>query len=104
MIDRISKNYVHYTGYRQHMTSQLAINQSYEQRMNMDVVELNGRARHMTATSYPRVSMEASLIRSAEEANRIKELYSSMPALGYVAPQIDTLGMPYRGQNIDIVG
>ncbi len=101
MIDRISRNYVHYSAYRQQMTMQKRIHEDYEVRQSYDVANLNGRAHYMEAMSQPRASLETSLIRAAEETNRIHELYQS-PSLGVVSPQVDAQGVPYNGHNIDL--
>lgn len=103
MIDRISRNFVHYSAYRQQMSSRVALNEAYEVRQSLDIVDLNGRARLLATSSYPRQSLEHALIRAAEESNRIRSVYTS-PSLGYVPPQIDSLGLPHIGQNIDMTG
>ncbi|MDR0454127.1 MAG: hypothetical protein LBH05_04890 [Deferribacteraceae bacterium] len=101
MIDRISRSFVNYSAYRREMTSQAAVNNSYEVRQNNSVLEANGKARLVSSYIYPRRALEYSLIHAMNNVDRIKDNYT-YPAKGYVPSTVDSQGYPYIGQNIDI--
>ena len=99
MIDRISRSFVNYSAYRSNMTTQLALNNSFETRESHSILQANGRAK--LAAVYPRRAVKYSLIHAMEEADRIKNNYT-YSAKGYVPSTVDSQGYPYRGQNIDV--
>ena len=101
MIDRISRSFVNYSAYRNHMTVQPALSNSFETRESHSILQANGRAR-LTAV-YPRRAVKYTLVNAMEESDRIRSnnTYSGM-GMGYVPSTVDSQGYPYRGQNIDV--
>lgn len=103
MIDRISRNFVSYSAYRNHMQSQLAVSNSYTVRENVSLHNMNSRAIQMR--SYHRGELEETLRASPELKDRMAVHYPLYSRLGYVPGQIQTEAIsPYRGQHVDLIG
>jgi hypothetical protein len=102
MIDRISRNFVSYSAYRNRMQSELAVSNSYIMRENVSLHNMNGRAVQMR--SYHRGELENTLMASPELKARMAVHYPLYSRLGYVPGQIQTQAIsPYHGQYVDTV-
>lgn len=85
------------------MTSQLAVNQSYEQRQNVAISDMNGRAKFASTIYYMKQYNDTTLIDGVEQSSRLKENYGTY-SVSYVPSTVDAQGTPIRGQNIDTRG
>ncbi|MDR2400971.1 MAG: hypothetical protein LBD73_04890 [Deferribacteraceae bacterium] len=98
MIDRISRNFVTYTDFRQSMTSRVHILERGETRHTLDMVDLSYRARFLASNAYPRVALEVALVNAHEAASRISGAYT-YPSFGFTPSKVENALL--RGQNID---
>ena len=99
MIDRISRNFVSYSAYRQRMVNQLAVHDTYITRENVSLHNMNSRA--IQVRSYHRVALEDKLIDLTAGKSRLELNYPTYSILGYVPGQVDS-GYTSRGQHLDI--
>lgn len=102
MIDRISRNYIHYNAYRysNHNSTQVS-NESYAARQIHATVNQSGRSE--SSLSYNKKAMENALMQANEETERIKSSYSPV-SYSYPPTVTETQnqGYPYLGLNVDI--
>lgn len=99
VIDRISRQFVQYPIYRQSFSNNLETYRIFEQR-NPSAVFSNGRV--IGSPQYPRMALDYSLIHAVEEKNRILYTYSAL-GVEYKSSLVDPDGLPYRGNNINIL-
>lgn len=101
MVDRISRNYIHYSAYRQHNNSTQVSNYSYAARQLHSVINQSGRSE--SSLAYNKKAMENSIIQANEETERIKSAYSPV-SYSYPPTVTETQnqGYPYLGLNVDI--
>jgi hypothetical protein len=98
LIDRISRNFITYSDFRQSMTSKVHILERGETRHTLDMVDLSCRARFLAANAYPRAALEVALVNAHQEASRISGAYT-YPSFGYTSAEAENSIL--RGQNID---
>ncbi|MDR2105708.1 MAG: hypothetical protein LBP51_08155 [Deferribacteraceae bacterium] len=98
MIDRISRNFITYTDYRQSMSNKVHILERAETRHTLDNIDLSYKARFLAANTYPRAALEVALVNAHQEAERIKGSYT-YPSTDYSPAEAENAIL--RGQNID---
>jgi hypothetical protein len=98
LIDRISRNFIAYSDYRQSMASRVHILERGETRHTQDIVDLSYKARFLASNAYPRAALEVALVNAHEEADRISGAYT-YPSFGFTPAKAENALL--RGQNID---
>jgi hypothetical protein len=99
LIDRISRNFITYSDFRQSMTNRVHILEQGETRHTLDIVDLTGRARFLAANVYPRAALEVALINAHNEASRVSGGNYSSSQFSASPAQLENALL--RGQNID---
>jgi hypothetical protein len=100
LIDRISRNFITYSDFRQSMTNRVHILEQGETRHTLDMVDLTGRARFLAANAFPRAALEVALTNAHEEARRVSGSYT-YSSFGFASSPAKAENAMLRGQNID---